>query len=421
MVAVVKRAFKYRLRPTRPQRRMLEAMLADHCDLYNAALEERRTAWQKARVSVRYGDQSAQLKDLRHHDPDGQGRWSFSSQQDTLRRLNRAFEAFFRRVRLGQAPGFPRFRSVWRFDSVTWPKDGDGCRWLDGEDRSDGVTRLRLRGVGTVRVHRHRPVAGRVKTITVKREGPKWYAVLACEIEAPEEATKTGAATGIDMGVTHFATTAQGEHIANLGALEANEEALAAAQRDLARFLKRQTREDRSASHRQAARKVARAHRKIADQRRDYAHKTAKMLVEAFDVIAVEKLNIAGMTRAPAPRPDPDTPGGHLPNGRAVKAGLNKRILDAAWGQFIAILSAKAAWAGREVIAVDPTYTSQTCPECGHIDADNRDREVFRCIACGHVDHADRVGARNIASRAGLVLGGCGPESGPGTPEAPLQ
>ncbi|WP_372451664.1 RNA-guided endonuclease InsQ/TnpB family protein [Glycomyces salinus] len=410
------KAFKFRLRPNRSQRRMLAACLSDHCDLYNAALEERRTAWSASRVPVRYTQQSAQLKAIRHDDSGGQGRWSFSSQQATLRRLNRAFEAFFRRIRGGQEPGYPRFRSRHRFDSVTWPKDGDGCKWIDGDSASDGISRVRLQGVGTVRVHRHRSIEGIVKTITVKREGPKWFLVLACETDAPGEQPKTGRATGIDMGVTHFATTADGEHIANIAPLKTNEGRLARAQRDLARYPKNRKREDRSTRHWQAARKVAKLHRKIAAQRRDYAHKTANALIERFDVIAVEKLNITGMTKAPAPRPDPERPGVWLPNGANAKAGLNKRILDAAWGQFIDILTVKAAWAGREVIAVDPRNTSRTCTECGHCDPDNRDREDFHCTACGYNDHADRVGAVNIASRAGLVLDGDGR---PSTSEAP--
>ncbi|MFC4337647.1 RNA-guided endonuclease InsQ/TnpB family protein [Salininema proteolyticum] len=404
----MRKAFKYRLRPTRPQRRMLEAMLTDHAELYNAALEERRTAWSKAGVSITYTQQSAQLKHIRRDDTEGQGRWSFSSQQATLRRLNRAFENFFRRVRQGQTPGFPRFRSRHRFDSVTWPSDGDGCKWIDGDTKNDGVSRVRLQGVGTVRVHRHRPTAGRIKTLTVKREGPKWYLVLSVETALPDEVEKTTQATGVDMGVTHFATTAQGEHVTNNRALENSEEKLASAQRALARYPRSRKGDDRSSRHRQAARKVAKLHRKVADTRRDYAHKTALELVRRFDVIAVEKLSIQNMTKAPAPKPDPGNPGQYLPNGAANKAVLNKRIVDAAWGQFIAILTAKAEWAGREVRTVDPRNTSRTCFECKHVDAASRDGEKFECTACGHTDHADVNAAKNIAYRAGLVLGGHG-------------
>ncbi|WP_335986034.1 RNA-guided endonuclease InsQ/TnpB family protein [Glycomyces sp. MUSA5-2] len=405
MHAAVKKSFKFRLRPNRHQRRALEAMLRDHCELYNAALEERRLAWSKAGVSIQYGGQSAQLRDLRRADPEGQGRWSFSSQQATLRRLNRAFEGFFRRVRQGGAPGYPRFKSIRRFDSVTWPSNGDGCKWVDGDEARDSITRVRLHGVGAVRVHRHRQVEGRIKTITAKREGPAWFVVLTCEVPPGPEAPKSGEATGIDLGLIHFATTAQGEHFAPLRTMEVNGARLADAQRELARFRRPAKRSDRSAAHRRAALNVAKLHRKIANQRRDFAHKTARALVDRFDVIAVEHLNIAGLTRRPKPVQDPERGGGFLPNGRSAKSSLNRRIQDAAWGQFVEILTAKAAWAGREVIKVNPAYTSQTCPSCGHVDAASRERERFCCTACGHADHADRVGAVNIATRAGLVLG----------------
>jgi transposase len=108
-----------------------------------------------------------------------QARWSFSSQQATLRRLDKAFVAFFRRARVGERSGYPRFKGAGWFDTVEWPKDGDGCRWDSQPDRP--TTRVRLQGVGHVKVHRHRPVAGRVKTVSVKREGRRWYVVLSCD------------------------------------------------------------------------------------------------------------------------------------------------------------------------------------------------------------------------------------------------
>ncbi|WP_030546893.1 helix-turn-helix domain-containing protein, partial [Streptomyces albus] len=166
----MKRAYKFLLRPTVRQERALAEMLRDHCSLYNGALQERRDAYRhSSRTSVRYGDQSAQLREIRAFDPERQGRWSFSSRQATLRRLDRAFQAFFRRVKAGGTPGYPRFKGVGHFDTVTFPKDGDGCRW--NSTPHDTQARVRLQGVGHVRVHRHRSVKGRVKAVSVKREG----------------------------------------------------------------------------------------------------------------------------------------------------------------------------------------------------------------------------------------------------------
>jgi putative transposase len=397
------RAYKFLLRPTVYQAQALSEMLIDHCSLYNAALQERRDAYRHpSKTTVGYGDQSAQLKDIRAFDPDRQGRWSFSSQQATLRRLDKAMQAFFRRVKAGQAPGYPRFRGASWFETVEFPKDGDGCRW--DSTPHDPVTRVRLQGVGHVRVHQHRPVRGRVKTISVKREGARWYVVLACDDVPAQPLPATGAVTGIDVGVVHFLTTSEGDHLPNPRHGKRNLDALADAQRALKTFRKVR-RDKRTAKHRRAVEKVARMHRKVARQRTDHAHKTALTLIRTYDVIAHEKLNIAGMVRAPQPKPDPGRGGAFLPNGAAAKAGLNKSILDAGWGCFLGILANKAESAGRVLIPVDARNTSRTCPHCGHVAGENRPtQETFRCVECGYTANADRVGALNVAIRAGLVL-----------------
>src|SRR5690606_15810642 len=208
--------------------------LEDHRQLYNAALEHRRTAYAKAGVSVGYGDQSAELKHIRGDDPDGQGRWSFSSQQATLRRLDKAFGAFFARVKAGRTPGFPRFKGRGWFDTVEWPKDGDGCRW-DSQPEHRSATFVRLQGVGHLRVHQHRAVRGRVKTIAVKREGSRWYVVLSCDDVPADLLSATGAVGGIDMGVASLVTTSDGGQVANPRHFAATAGRLADAQRDLAR------------------------------------------------------------------------------------------------------------------------------------------------------------------------------------------
>jgi putative transposase len=123
-VGRVIRAYKFLLRPTVRQEQALAEMLRDHCSLCNGALEERRTAYQQCGVTVKYGMQSAQLKDIRAFDPERQGGWSFSSQQATLRRLDKAMQAFFRRVKTGEKPGYPRFKGVGHFDTVEFPRTG---------------------------------------------------------------------------------------------------------------------------------------------------------------------------------------------------------------------------------------------------------------------------------------------------------
>ncbi|MFI1865429.1 RNA-guided endonuclease InsQ/TnpB family protein [Streptomyces jumonjinensis] len=316
------------------------------------------------------------------------------------RRRCQAFQAFFRRVKAGEKPGCPRFRGVNWFGTVDFPRDGDGCRW--DSTPHDPVARVRFQGVGHVRVHQHRPVAGRVRTVSVKREGKRWYVVLIAEQPQPEPLPRTGSAVGIDMGMANFLADSNGEFAPNPRHGRRAAAKLEAAQRALAGF-PRVRRDQRTANHRRAVEKVADLHRKVRRQRLDHAHKTACGLVREHDVIAHEDLKIRNMVKAPRPKPDPDQPGGFLPNGAAAKAGLNRSISDAGWGVFLTILHAKAESAGREVIAVDPRNTSRTCPECGHVCAENRPtQEKFHCVSCGHSAHADTVGALNVL-RAGLV------------------
>ncbi|MFI7535912.1 RNA-guided endonuclease InsQ/TnpB family protein [Streptosporangium sp. NPDC049376] len=387
----MRRSFKSLLRPTRHQEIALAACLDDHRALYNAALEHRRTAYAKAGVSIRYGEQSAELKHIRADDPDGQGRWSFSSQQATLRRLDKAFRAFFDRVKAGRTPGSPRFKGRGRFDTVEWPRDGDGCRW-DSQPEHPTATFVRLQGAGQVRVHRHRPVKGRVKTIGVKREGSRWYVILSCDDVPAEPLPATGTAVGIDLGVAALVTTSGGEHVANPRHLAATADRLAQAQRALARKKRGSTR------RRKAVARVAALHGKVRRQRLDHGHKAALALVRAYDVIVHEDLRIANMTRSAAGTVE--RPGRNI----AAKSGLNRSILDAGWGVFLTILPYKAESAGRELTAVNPAHTSRTCAACGHRAAENRLTQAgFRCRECGHAAHADVNAAVNIL-RAGLAL-----------------
>ncbi|TQK49899.1 putative transposase [Streptomyces sp. SLBN-118] len=388
------RAYKFLLRPTVRQDQALREMLRDHCSLYNGALQERRDAYRPAsKTTVRYGQQSAQLKEIRACDPECQGRWSFSSQQATLRRLDKAFAAFFRRIKAADKPGYPRFRGAARVNTVDFPKDGDGCRW--DSTAHDPVTRVRLQGVGHVKVHQHRPVVGTVKTISVKREGRRWYVILTAEQTLPEPLPRTGSVVGIDMGLANFLADSGGGFVPNPRHGQKAAAKLGAAQQALSRCKRGSKRRGK------VVEEVARLHRKVRRQRLDHAHKTALDLVREHDFIAHEDLKIRNMSKAPEPRPNED--GTYAPNGAAAKAVLNRSIADAGWGVFLAVLNAKAECAGREVMAVDSRNTSRRCPACGHTVKENRPtQEKFHCVSCGHSAHADTVGATNVL-RAGLV------------------
>lgn len=388
------RSYKFLLRPTARQAIALAECLEDHRDLYNAALEERREAWKRARVSASFYSQAAQLPDIRRTDQEGQGRWGAGSQQATLRRLDRAFQAFFRRVKAGQTPGYPRFKGRGWFDTVTWPLHGNGCRWDSAP--TTGRTRVYLKGIGHVRVHAHREVEGRIKQMSVKREGRRWYVVLSCADVPARPLPKTGNAVGVDMGVASFLTTSDGAQIPNPRYLATVAGQLATAQRALSRCKRGSTR------RRNVRERVAGIHGKVRRQRLDHARKTALWLVRNYDLIAHEDLIVGNLTRSPAPRPDGE--GGYLPNGSAQKAGLNRSILDAGWGVFLRVLASTAERACRTVVAVDPANTSRTCPDCGHCARENRLTQAdFICVSCGYAGHADVVGATNVL-RAGLAL-----------------
>jgi putative transposase len=381
----------FRLRPTAGQHVALAACVDAHRELYNAALEERRDAWSHAsKTRIRYGDQSAQLTQMRAVRPD-QAVWSFSSQQATLRRLNKAFAGFFGRVKAGQTPGYPRFKGKARFDSVEWPKDGDGARWVPEQRR------VYLQGIGQVKADLHRQVAGRVKTIQIKRQGRRWMLVLSCDDVPTNPLPVTGRQAGIDVGLVSFATTSDGQHVDNPRWVRASADRLATAQQRLTRA---KTRSNNRDLRRET---VAARHRKIANQRKDFHHKQARELAARYDLIVVEDLKIANMLRRAKPVADPANPGQYLPNGARAKSGLNRSISDAGWGQFVSILRAKAEEAGRAWIEVDPRHTSDGCERCGHTARENRVTQAeFACQRCAHRAPADEHAARNIL-RAGLA------------------
>jgi putative transposase len=387
----VRRAYKLRAYLTRPQEGRAAQLLADHCDLYNAALAERREAWRMQRIRVRYGDQSAQLKEIRAADPGGQGRHSFTAQQQTLRRLNIVFAAYFRRVRhakgQGRRAGYPRFKPYQRFDQVLFVA-GDGARWKPAGDARWAYASFQA--VGRVKVNQHRRVLGRVKTLQLKRESRCWYVIVVTDIE-PVPLSTTGRSVGVDLGVARFLTTSEGEIIDNPRFLDAAQRRLADLQRRKAR-----TRPG-SGNCRRLRRALAKQWRTVRNQRRDFHHKTARALVESNDEIALEELHVDNLTASA--RGTVDMPGRNV----AAKAGLNRSILDAGWGQFTTILVAKAESAGRRVVLVQPASTSIDCHICGARCARPRQDTVV-CPVHGELD-ADLNGARNIATRAGLGSG----------------
>lgn len=387
----MKRAYKMRAYPTGPQQGRANRLLAAHCEIYNAALEERIVAWKHSQTRVNYGTQSAQLKEIRADDcrPD-LAVWSFTAQQQTLRRLKRSFDGFYLRVKRGQTPGFPRFRSRSRFDTVDHV-NGDGAKWHPTEGR---WARAYFQGVGHIKVSEHTEIVGRVTQVSIRREhsGRRWYVIVVAETD-PEPLPHTGRSVGIDLGINRFATTSDGEIIENPRWMKQAADDLADLQRQLALC-------DRgSGNYRRCKRQIAKLHRKVANRRRDFHHQTARALVDQCDKIGHEALNVANMMRSASGTVA--EPGKNV----AQKRGLNRSIADVGWSQFIGILTAKVRQhePTRAVHPVNPAYTSIECHRCGQ-RCTRPEQATVICPDHGPQD-ADVNGARNVATRAGLGSG----------------
>ncbi|GEM88245.1 RNA-guided endonuclease InsQ/TnpB family protein [Meiothermus granaticius] len=370
----MRKAFKYRLYPTQPQARDLERTLSLCRQLYNAALQERREAYRRAGKSVGFYEQKRWLPEIRAELPEYKGIHS-QVLQNVVERVDKAFQGFFRRVKEGEKPGYPRFKGQERYDSFTFPQAG-----TTGVKLQEDGKRVLIHGIGSVKMKLHRPLEGRLKTATLKREGDDWYIVFVCETE-PKPLPENRAAIGIDLGTNpHFLIASDGEMVQAPRYFQKAQAKLATAQRNLSR--------KKRGSHRrkQARRRVAKLHRKIANQRKDFHHKTARKLVNAYGTIVHEDLNILGLARS-----------------RTAKG-----VLDAGWAQFLQILAYKAEEAGRRVVGVDPRHTSQDCPVCGYREKKPLWVRVFRCSGCGSYFHRDVASAINVLTKARTEPSGMG-------------
>jgi putative transposase len=360
----VRKTFKYKLCPTQEQERTFARILARCRELYNAGLQERREAWRRCQVSVSRLQQEAQLKDIRAELPEYAEIHSHLL-QDVLTRLDRAFHAFFRRAKAGETPGYPRFHGRDRYTSFTYKEFGNGAR-LD----SSGC--LDLSKIGCIAVRWSRPLEGNPKTITISWEADGWYVCFSCADVPTQTLPLTGQETGIDLGLESFATLADGEQIANPRIFRVAERKLRRAQRRVARRTKGSNR------RRKAVHLLARAHQRVRRARADFHHKTALALVRQYDTLSHEDVQPANLVK---------------------NHHLAKSISDAGWSAFLTILAAKAAYAGKRVVAVPAAFTSQACSGCGVLVQKALSVRWHACPACGTSLHRDHNAALNILRR----------------------
>jgi len=358
---MARKTFKFRLYPNRQQRERLSATLDVCRELYNAGLRERIEAW-KCRTPVRVFDQINQLPDIKAIRPDVAAVFS-QVLQDTLRRLDKTYQAFFGRVQRGQKAGFPRFKGCNRYDSFTYPQSGFALG-----------AKLQLSKIGNIKIKQHRDIEGQIKTLTVRREAGCWYACFSVEYQ-PTRLPHNSYSIGIDVGLEAFATLSNGKRIENHRYYKAAQAKLRRAQRKVAR------RQNKKSQRRgKAILLLQKVHRHVANQRKDFQHKWSYRLVQNFGMIAVEDLNIKGLS-----------------------AGiLAKAVHDVGWSSFLNMLAYKAENAGRQVVKVDPKNTSQECPNCHALEKKSLMERVHRCL-CGLTIGRDHAAALVILGR-GLRL-----------------
>jgi len=375
-----RKTYLFRLYPTRKQITTLEQWLSLCCQLYNAALDERKSAYRMVGASLSYEHQCAELPGCKQVRPDLR---EVPSQvlQDAVKRVDLAFDHFFRRVKLGQKPGYPRFKSRFRYDSMTFKQYQNSFDVIPGNKKNKG--KLVLAKLGHVKMVLHRPVKGTPKTAIVKRTPTgKWFVSISVETTEEEVTGRhlpvSTEAVGIDVGLKSFAYLSTGEEIANPRFFRREEAALARASRRLSRAPKG----SKQRAHKREV--VARVHERIANRRNNFIEQEVCKLIKRFGFLAVEALVVRNMVKNPR---------------------LAKSIADASWSMFFARLLDKAEEAGRDVVRVNPAYTSQTCSACGHHQPMPLSVRIYECPHCGLLLHRDHNGSKNILAEALQAVG----------------
>ena len=385
----MKRSYKFRLYPTTPQQTVLTQWLTTCRILYNNALAERKNTWETHQQAVTYGEQANQLRDAKQTDLFLQAVHS-QVLQDTLRRLDKTFNNFFRRIKKGEKAGYPRFKGKYRYDSFTYPQSGFT---IDYQQK-----KLRLSKIGaiTIKLHRPIPAEGVIKTCTIKRDVDHWYACFTVALPDPEpqaQQREIKKAIGVDVGLKSLLTLNNGATIDNPRWFRNSEKKVTKEQRKKARKVKG------SHNRHKQNRKVARVHRKIRNQRKDFHHKLSRTLVDSYDLIVYENLTITNLVKNPH---------------------LAKSIGDAGWGQLMYFTEYKAEEAGTVVEYVSAYNTTQLCSRCGKLVPKTLATRIHKCHYCGLDVARDHNSAITILHRSRYYLDSSHSSSGQELPVEPV-
>jgi putative transposase len=346
------RAYKFRFYPGEKQTALLEKMLSSCCFLYNSTLQERKYAYEYHQ-KLSCNDQINELPQVKKTFPEFRGIHS-QVLQDVLRRLDKSFQNFFKRVkrrRNGEynlKVGYPRFKPVWRYNSLTYPQSGF-------EILSNG--HVNLSKIGRLRVFMHRKISGTIKTLTIKRDRVgDWFIAFTTELQDPKPKSEIKTTLGVDVGLKNLVTLSSGEYVEPPKFFRKSEKKLIHMQRELS------AKKLGSKNRAKARVKLARAHRRIERQRTDFLHKLSKTLVDRTDLLVFEDLQIQNMVKI---------------------HHLSKSINDASWNKLIQFSSYKASSAGKIVELVDPRGTTQRCSRCGSVVKKSLSDRIHRCPNCG--------------------------------------
>ena len=360
------KTFRYRLYPSKAQRKLLESTLETCRRVYNDCLAERKEVYENELHSIGKFEQLRRVKEIKASNPYAKGIHSHILQV-TVSDLDKAFQSFFRRVKQGAKPGYPRFKGRNRFDSFGLKQLGNGFK-LDGR-------RLKLSGIGRIAVRWHRKIEGTIKTVRIVRNAGQWFSCFSCEVDT-NPLPASGRSIGIDVGVSSLVTLSTGEKIENPHWYRTDQAELRTTQRRVSR------RKKGSNGRHKAVALLQRQHEKTKNRRKDFLNKVACSLIVANDVIVIEDLQIKNMVH---------------------NRHLSKSIMDAGWGYLRQRLGAKAVEAGRQVVAVPPQYTSKSCSSCGTIFEDLKLSDRWVRCDCGLSLDRDHNAAINILGRGHLL------------------